>query len=53
MLEEILKKERRGIDFKKDCNIKILKRLYFAAKEKHGLISIIIESNVPAGAFLF
>lgn len=38
MLKATIKKEKRRIEIKNNCNIKILKGLYYADKEKRGLI---------------
>ncbi|MEL7569355.1 MAG: hypothetical protein AAGU14_02210 [Eubacteriaceae bacterium] len=38
MLKVTVKKEKQGIDSKNNCNIKILKKLYYADNEKRGLI---------------
>ncbi|GEM_PF-5469079 len=38
MLKVTVKKEKQGIDLKNNCNMKILKKLYYADNEKRGLI---------------
>lgn len=38
MIKAIVKKEKSAINLKNNCNIKVLKKLYYADSEKRGLI---------------
>ncbi len=53
MLKATVKKEKCRIEIKNNCNIKTLKRLYYAGNEKRGLISIINHFKALMGALLF